>query len=76
MTCIFEVTYEVQWDSSDARKWETQAVKVLAGADAIAAVAKAKAAALSQRRLDDNGVEHQCVSFRLRGVALVAEAEL
>jgi hypothetical protein len=76
MKCIYEVRYEVQWHSSEPTHWEAQAVKVCAGADALEAVNRAKQAALSQKRLDDNGLEEHCTAFRLREVVLIAEAQL
>jgi hypothetical protein len=76
MKCIFEVRYEVQWHSSEPTHWEPQSVRVLSGPDALEAVAKAREAALKQSRLDDNGRQEHCTGFRLREVALVAEAQL
>ena len=76
MKCIYEVQYEAQWEHSEGSRWEAQSVKVFSGPDALEAVGKAREAALAKGWLDDNGVEHQCSRFRLRGVALVAEAEL
>jgi hypothetical protein len=76
MKCIYEVRYEVQWHSSEPTHWEPATVKVCAGLDALEAVTKARTAALAQKRLDDNGREEHCTSFRLREVLLVAEAQL
>lgn len=76
MTCVYEVRYEVQWETPETAQWEPRAVKVAAGPDAQEAVDKAKTAALAEKSLDENGVERKCAAFRLRGVALVAEAEL
>jgi hypothetical protein len=76
MKCIFEVRYEVQWHSWEPTHWETHAVKVFADHDAQEAVDKAKAAALEQHRLDENGREEHCSNFRLREVVLLAEAQL
>jgi hypothetical protein len=76
MKCIYEVRYDVQWQSSEPAHWEAQSVKVFAGPDALEAVTKAKDAALAQHRLDDNGREERCTAFRLREVVLVAEAQL
>jgi hypothetical protein len=74
--CIYEVRYEVRWESSEPTHWETQSVRVCAGPDAQEAVDRAKEAIRAQRRLDDNGREEHCTGFRLREVLLVAEAQL
>jgi hypothetical protein len=76
MKCIYEVKYEVRWHSSEPTHWEQQAVRVCAGPDALEAVERARKAALSQNRLDDNGCREHCTDFRLRGVVVIAEAEL
>ena len=76
MKCIYQIKYEVRWASREPEHWEEQTARVLAGKDALEAVSRAKEAALKQRRLDDNGREEHCVDFRLREVALIAEAEL
>ena len=76
MHCIYEIRYEIQWHTSKPSQWELQSVRVLAGADAQEAVDKARAAALKQHVLNDNGVEERCTAFRLREVVLVAEATL
>jgi hypothetical protein len=76
MKCIYEVRYEMQWQSSEPTHWEAQSVRVFAGPDAQEAVEKARQAALAQHRLDDNGREERCATFRLREVVLVAEAQL
>jgi hypothetical protein len=76
MQCIYEVRYEVQWHSSEPTHWEALSVRVCAGPDALEAVEKARKAALAQHRMDDNGREEQCTGFRLREVALIAEAQL
>jgi hypothetical protein len=76
MTCIYEVRYEFRWHSSEPTHWEFQSVKVAAGADATEAVEKARQAALSLHRFDENGREERCSSFRLKEVVLIAEAEL
>jgi hypothetical protein len=76
MKCIYEIRYEVQWDHSDPGHWEQLAIKVCSGLDAAEAISMAKDAALAKSWLDDNGVEHHCVTFRLREVLLVAESEL
>jgi hypothetical protein len=76
MTCIYEVRYEFRWHSSEPTHWESQSVKVAAGADALEAIEKVKQAALAVHRLDENGREERCSSFRLREVVLIAEAEL
>jgi hypothetical protein len=74
--CIFEIRYEFRWQSAEPTHWESAAVKVCAGVDAQEAVETAKAAALAQHRLDENGKEERCTGFRLREVHLVAEADL
>jgi hypothetical protein len=76
MTCIYEVRYQFRWHSSEPTHWEDQAVKVAAGLDALDAVEKVKQAALAVHRLDENGREERCTSFRLREVVLIAEATL
>lgn len=76
MKCIYEVRYDVQWHSSAPTHWEPRESKVCVGPDALEAVEKAKKAAMAERRLDDNGSEESCTGFRLRGVILIAEAEL
>ena len=76
MKCIYEVRYEMQWRSSEPSHWEPQSVKVCVGPDAQEAVDRARAAALAQARIDDNGSEERCTGFRLREVVLVAEAQL
>ena len=42
MQCIYEVRYEVQWESSEPTHWEAQTVKVCCGPDAQEAVDRAK----------------------------------
>lgn len=76
MTCIYEVRYEFRWHSSEPTHWEYQVVKVACGPDAMEAVEKARNAALSLHRLDENGREERCSSFRLKEVVLIAEAQL
>jgi hypothetical protein len=76
MRCIYEVRYEVQWRTSEPSQWEPQTVKVCAGPDAQEAVDRAREAALAQARLDENGKEERCTAFRLREVALLAQADL
>ena len=76
MTCIYEIRYEFRWHSSEPTHWESGSLKVAAGGDAQEAIDKAKHAALSVHRMDENGREERCTSFRLREVALIAEAEL
>lgn len=76
MPCIYEIRYEMQWHSSEPDHWVAQSVRVLAGADAQEAVDKARQAALALHRLDENGREERCKGFRLREVALIAEAQL
>ena len=76
MTCIYEVRYEFRWHSSEPTHWEYQSLKVAAGADAQEAIEKVKKAALAIHRLDENGREERCSSFRLREVVLIAEAQL
>jgi hypothetical protein len=76
MKCIYEIRYELQWESSEPSHWEEQAVRVLSGDDAQQAVDTARAAALEQHRLDDNGRESKCIGFRLRSVSMIAQAEL
>jgi hypothetical protein len=39
-------------------------------------VQKLREVVLAQHRLDDNGRECRCKAFRLRGVELIAEADL
>jgi hypothetical protein len=56
--------------------WEQQSVRVCVGRDALEAVDRARKAALSQTRMDDSGLREHCTDFRLREVALIAEAEL
>jgi hypothetical protein len=73
---IFEVRYEVQWASSEPTHWEPQTIKVCCGPDAQEAVDRARKAALEQHVLDDNGRQQRCIGFRLREVALLAEAPL
>jgi hypothetical protein len=74
--CIYEVRYEVQWQTAAPSHWEPQNVRVFAGPDALEAVAKAREAALKQHQVNDNGVDEHCTAFRLREVTLVAEAQL
>jgi hypothetical protein len=76
MKCIYEVRYELQWHSSEPTHWEAQTVRVCAGRDALEAVDRARKAALSQNRMDDGGRQEHCTDFRLREVAVIAEAEL
>ena len=76
MTCIYEVRYEFRWHSSEPTHWEYQTLKVAAGPDAIEAIDKVKQAALAFHRLDENGREERCTSFRLREVVLIAEAQI
>jgi hypothetical protein len=76
MQCIYEVRYEIQWQSVEPTHWEYDKVKVFAGPDALEAVEKARKEALTRRRLDDNGREMHCTGFRLREVVLIAEAQL
>jgi hypothetical protein len=76
MHCIYEIKYDIKWASAEPQQWLPQSVRVFANEDALMAVTKAKEAALAQHRLDENGREDRCVEFRLRGIELVAEAEL
>ncbi len=76
MICIFEVRYEMQWQSSEPTHWESLTVRVAAGRDALEAVEKVRLAALARHRLDENGNEEHCSGFRLREVVLIAEAQL
>ncbi len=76
MHCVYEVQYDFQWASTEPTHWERGSVRVLAGLDAQDAVDKAKQAALALGRLDQNGREEHCTGFRLRGVTLIAEADL
>jgi hypothetical protein len=76
MKCIYEVRYEIQWQSSEPTHWEYHTVKVCSDADAQQAVDEARKAALAVHRLDENGREERCTGFRLREVALLAEAQL
>jgi hypothetical protein len=75
-SCIYEVRYEFRWHSSEPTHWEYQTVKVAAGPDATEAIEKARKAALALHRLDENGREERATNFRLREVALIAEAQL
>jgi hypothetical protein len=76
MTCIYEVRYEMQWQSSEPTHWEAQSVRVASGRDAFEAVEKVRLAALAHHRLDENGHEERCSGFRLREIVLIAEAQL
>jgi hypothetical protein len=76
MICIYEVRYEMQWQSSEPTHWEAQTVRVAAGRDALEAVQKAREVVLARHRLDENGHEQRCSGFRLREIALIAEAQL
>jgi hypothetical protein len=76
MTCIYEVRYEIRWQSSEPTHWEYQTIKVAACLDAQEAIDKVEQSALALHRLDENGREERCVGFRLREVALIAEAQL
>ncbi len=76
MICIYEVRYEFRWHSSEPTHWEYQTLKVSAGPDAQEAIDKVRKAALSFHRMDENGTEERCTAFRLREVALIAEAQL
>ncbi len=76
MTSIYEVRYEFRWQSSEPTHWEYQTIKVAAGEDAQEAIDKIKKTALALHRLDENGREERCVGFRLREVALIAEAQM
>lgn len=76
MKCIYEIKYEVQWTSLEPKHWTEESLRVLSDEDALEAVNKAKEAALAQHRLDDTGRECRCTGFRLRGVTLVADAQL
>jgi hypothetical protein len=60
----------------EPKHWTKECVRVLSDEDAVEAVNTAKEAALAQHRLDDSGRENRCTGFRLRGVTLVAEAQL
>lgn len=75
MTCIYEIRYAIQWNSSEPTHWEPQNVRVAAGADALEAVEKVRVRALAHSRLEDNGREDRCTGFRLHEVLLVAQAE-
>jgi len=74
--CIYEVRYQFRWHSNAPDQWESATVHVFAGADALDAVEKARAAALKMHQVNDNGLEERCTGFRLREVILVAEASL
>jgi hypothetical protein len=74
--CIYEVRYEFQWHSSEPTHWEYETVKVFAGLDAMEAIDKAREEVSRRRRMDENGREEHCTGFRLREVALIAEADL
>ena len=76
MRCIYEIRYEQQWESCEPSQWLEQTVRVLADEDAQQAVDRARKAAMENHRLDDNGRESKCTGFRLRGVSLVAQADL
>ena len=76
MTCIYEVRYQFRWHSSEPAHWEYETVKVAASLDAQEAIEKVKQATLTLHRLDENGREERCSSFRLREVVLIAEATL
>lgn len=76
MKCIYEIRYEMKWHSSEPDQWMAQTIRVFAGEDALEAVDKARKAALALHRLDENGREERCSSFRLREVSLIAEAQL
>ncbi len=75
MKCIYEIKYDVQWESRESKHWEPRVDRVFAGPDALEGVAKIKERALAERRLDDNGRQDRCIGFRLREVLLLAEAE-
>jgi hypothetical protein len=76
MKCIYEIRYDVRWASKEPDKWEEQTAKVFSDEDAMEAVTKVKEKALKQERLDENGRQEHCVGFRLREVALIAQADL
>lgn len=76
MQCIYEIRFEVTWESLQPGTWTEQVLKVTSEADAQAATDKARESALAQHRLDDNGREIKCSGFRLRGVSLIAQADL
>lgn len=76
MTCIYEIRFEFRWHSSEPTHWEYQTIKVAADVDAQEAIEKVKKTTLSVHRLDENGREERCDSFRLREVVLIAEAQL
>ncbi len=76
MICIYEVRYEFRWHSSEPTHWEYKTIKVAADDDAQEAIDKVRQAALAFHRLDENGREERCSSFRLREVVLIAEAQL
>jgi hypothetical protein len=76
MTCIYEVRYQFRWHSSEPTHWEYQTVKVAAGPDAQEAIDKVKEATLAVHRLDENGREERCSTFRLQEVVLIAEAQM
>jgi hypothetical protein len=74
--CIYEIRFEVTWESLQPGTWTEQVLKVLSEEDAQAGVDKARQAALAQHRLDDNGRENKCSGFRLWGVTVIAQANL
>jgi hypothetical protein len=76
MQCIYEIRFEVTWESLQPGTWTEQTLKVVSQEDARAAIDKARQAALAQHRLDDNGRENKCSGFRLRGVSLIGQADL
>lgn len=76
MRAIYEVHYEVQWQSSEPTHWESFSVRAFSDLDALDAVEKVKRHAMSRHRLDENGREERSTGFRLREVLFVAEAEL
>jgi hypothetical protein len=76
MRCIYEIRFEVTWKSLQPGTWTEQVLKVLSDEDAHPAIDKARQAALSQHRLDDNVRENKCSGFRLGGLSLIAQADL
>src|SRR6266404_7173313 len=57
MKCIYEIRFEVQWETSGPVHWDSQTVHVCSEEDAQEAIDNARKAALAQHRINDNGHE-------------------
>lgn len=74
MKRIYKVNYGAKW-SFDHDEWIDESVTVLER-DAERAIEKVRRAALAQSEKDDAGKRHKVLLFQLKGVELLAEAQL